>query len=69
MVVDDAPLIEDVRVGANRVPSTLRVHARQPQVPVDIQTHQIAGGFETLAPSLGDRVSEHELDYCIIGAA
>jgi hypothetical protein len=66
LVVVDAPLVKHVGIRAHCVSSTLRVDARQPQVPVDVQAHQIAGGFEPLTPGLGDRVGEEELHHHIV---
>lgn len=69
LVVDDAALIENVRVGAYGVPPAIRIQAQEPQVPVDVQARQVAGRFKALAPGLREGLGKHELGHSLLKAA
>lgn len=50
LIVKDAPLVEDMSVGPDRVGSAPRVEPCRPQIPRRLQAHHIRRGEQPASP-------------------
>ncbi len=69
LIVNDAPPIQNMRVGTDRMTAPLGIHACHPEVSTDLQAHQVAGGFITMPPVVRERLPEQELHDAVVGTA
>jgi hypothetical protein len=60
LVVEDSPLVEHVRVGADRAGAAAWVEASGPEITGRLQAHHVGRGIQAAAPEPGDRMAAQE---------
>ena len=60
LVVQDAPLIEHVRVGADRIGAAAWIEAGGPEITGCLEAHHVGRGEQPASPELGDRMAAQE---------
>ncbi len=67
LIVKNAPLVEHMGVGADRVGAPPGVEARRPQIARRLEAHHVGRGKQAAPPEVRDPMSTHEAQYRIVG--
>ncbi len=69
LIIEDAPLVEHVRVGADRVGSPPRIEPRRPEIARRFQAHHVGRGEQAAPPQAGDAMAGQAAEHSVVDGA